>query len=197
MSMTQYTGNTEIITNIGTTPQERGLTTDQFKAKFDEALKAFVLWFNNIHLVEGNAHLANIVTDSNGVHGLKIEQGTWTPILYGSTAAGTPTYITQIGNYYKIGKHVYIVGRITISNKGGIAGSVQIGGLPFVPTIDKSAVDIGYFSQVALDKVVVLGSIRAANFISLLQHDSTSILGILDTNITNSFIIEFSGSYIA
>jgi hypothetical protein len=44
--MSQYTGATDIITNIGTTPQERGLTTDQFKAKFDEGLTNFVTWFN-------------------------------------------------------------------------------------------------------------------------------------------------------
>ena len=52
MSMTQYTGNTDIIANVGTTPQERGLTTDEFKAKFDEGLKAFVEWFNTTHKTE-------------------------------------------------------------------------------------------------------------------------------------------------
>ena len=59
MPMTEYSGNTEIITNIGTTPQERGLTTDEFKAKFDEGLKAFVTWFNDTHKTEFDAHLAD------------------------------------------------------------------------------------------------------------------------------------------
>jgi hypothetical protein len=62
MAMTQYTGDTEIITNIGTTPQERGLTADQFKAKFDEGLKAFVTWFNSVHKTEFDAHLAEAVS---------------------------------------------------------------------------------------------------------------------------------------
>lgn len=52
MPMTEYGGNTEVITGIGTTPQERGLTADQFKAKFDEGLKAFVAWFNTTHKIE-------------------------------------------------------------------------------------------------------------------------------------------------
>lgn len=59
MAMTQYTASVEIITNLGTTPTERGLTTDQFKAKFDEGLKGFAEWFNDTHLGELNEHLAS------------------------------------------------------------------------------------------------------------------------------------------
>ena len=64
MPMTPYSGDVEIITNIGTTPQERGLSTDEFKAKFDEGLKAFVTWFNDTHKTEFDAHLAEKATDS-------------------------------------------------------------------------------------------------------------------------------------
>lgn len=78
MSMTQYSGETEVISKLGTTPQERGLSTEQFKAKFDEGLKGFVEWFNNTHKTqfdakaettslnalqnEVSAHLAEIVS---------------------------------------------------------------------------------------------------------------------------------------
>lgn len=55
MAMTPYTASVEIITNLGTTPQERGLTADQFKAKFDEGLKNFVAWFNDTHKTEFEA----------------------------------------------------------------------------------------------------------------------------------------------
>lgn len=58
--MQEYTGEVEIITNIGTTPDERGLTTEQFKAKFDEGLKNFVAWFNDTHKAEFEA-----LTDPN------------------------------------------------------------------------------------------------------------------------------------
>jgi len=67
MAMTEYTGETEIITNIGTTPDERGLTTEQFKAKFDEGLKAFVTWFNDTHKTEFDAHLTEITTHTHKI----------------------------------------------------------------------------------------------------------------------------------
>ena len=68
MPMTPYSGDVEIITNIGTTPQERGLSTDEFKAKFDEGLKAFVTWFNDTHKTEFDAHLADIATQTELGH---------------------------------------------------------------------------------------------------------------------------------
>jgi hypothetical protein len=37
MAIPNCTATTTVITNIGTTPDERGLSTDEFKAKFDEA----------------------------------------------------------------------------------------------------------------------------------------------------------------
>ena len=55
MAMTPYSGDPEVIAKLGTTPQERGLTPDQFKAKFDEGLKAFVEWFNTTHKTEFEA----------------------------------------------------------------------------------------------------------------------------------------------
>jgi len=59
MAYTTYTGDTDIIASLGTSPAERGLTTDQFKAKFDEFATAFVAWFNATHIVEADAHLAD------------------------------------------------------------------------------------------------------------------------------------------
>jgi len=55
MAMTEYTGETEIIGKLGTNPQQRGLTTQQFKDKFDEGLKGFVEWFNTTHKTEFEA----------------------------------------------------------------------------------------------------------------------------------------------
>lgn len=52
LSFSTYTGSTAIIAALGTTPEERALTTDQFKAKFDEAITAYVTWFNATHLAE-------------------------------------------------------------------------------------------------------------------------------------------------
>ena len=64
MAMTPYSGDTSIIGKLGTTPQERGLTTQQFKDKFDENTKNFVAWFNTTHIGEINSHMAD-----NAAHG--------------------------------------------------------------------------------------------------------------------------------
>jgi len=65
MAMTPYSGDTSVIGKLGTTPQERGLTTQQFKDKFDEGLKAFVEWFNEAHLSELNKRIVNSVIASD------------------------------------------------------------------------------------------------------------------------------------
>ena len=66
--MEPYSGDTKVIAKVGTTPEDRGLVTEDFKAKFDEGLTAFVEWFNTTHKTEFEAHLAEDVSDD--VHGL-------------------------------------------------------------------------------------------------------------------------------
>lgn len=72
MAMTPYSGDTSVIGKLGTTPQERGLTTQQFKDKFDEGLKAFVEWFNLTHKTEFEAVQTDIATHKadNAAHGV-------------------------------------------------------------------------------------------------------------------------------
>lgn len=52
MAITRYTGDTDVIAKLGTTPEERGLTTEEFKAKFDQFAEEFVQWFNQTHCQE-------------------------------------------------------------------------------------------------------------------------------------------------
>jgi hypothetical protein len=87
-----------------------------------------------ISTVSGNltTHQADSITDSDGAHGLRIEEGSWTPTIAGSTTAGTHTYSVQQGKYYKIGKQVTAFFAITMTAKGGtMAGVAAIAGLPF------------------------------------------------------------------
>lgn len=70
MAMTPYSGDTSVIGKLGTTPQERGLTTQQFKDKFDEGLKEFVTWFNSTHKTEFDAHMAESV--NLGITGIRL-----------------------------------------------------------------------------------------------------------------------------
>ena len=62
MAMTPYSEDTSVIGKLGTTPQERGLETQEFKDKFDEGLKAFVEWFNLTHKTEFEAVQTDLAT---------------------------------------------------------------------------------------------------------------------------------------
>lgn len=108
MPMTTYTGETEIITNLGTTPAERGLETDEFKAKFDEGLKAFVTWFNDTHKTEFDAHLAEKASLTELGH-IKIgvgsidEDGIYTPGRYKVITATRDISLTGVQSITGIG----------------------------------------------------------------------------------------------
>jgi hypothetical protein len=58
------------------------------------------------------------------------EEGSWTPVIRGTTTAGTGTYGFQFGLYYKIGRITFIWGTISWSAHTG-SGNLRIAGLPF------------------------------------------------------------------
>ena len=58
------------------------------------------------------------------------EEGTWTPIIVGSSSAGSGTYSTQSGTYTKIGRTVTFEFALTWTNHSG-SGYIYIGGFPF------------------------------------------------------------------
>lgn len=59
------------------------------------------------------------------------EEGTWTPTLGELSGQSGQAYSVQVGRYVKIGKQVFVQGRITLSTLGTITNDAQIQGLPF------------------------------------------------------------------
>lgn len=60
------------------------------------------------------------------------EHGTWTPVIEGTTTAGTGTYIVQTGRYTKIGNRVFFDCNIAWSAHTG-TGDMFLVGWPFTP----------------------------------------------------------------
>jgi hypothetical protein len=61
------------------------------------------------------------------------ETGTWTPVLEGTTVAGTHTYANQGGTYVRIGNLVWATGIVALSAfDPTTSGNMLITGLPFV-----------------------------------------------------------------
>jgi hypothetical protein len=67
-------------------------------------------------------------TDANTLD--DYEEGTWTPVLKGTSTAGTASYSTQKGVYTKIGDRVFINCYIEWSSGTG-TGNMFLDGLPF------------------------------------------------------------------
>lgn len=57
--------------------------------------------------------------------------GTWTPVYYGLTTAGSTTYVQQSGMWYRVGPIVFVQGRVQWSACSGTGDAVI--SLPFAP----------------------------------------------------------------
>ena len=58
------------------------------------------------------------------------EEGTWTPVVQGSSGAGTATYVYQVGDYVKIGRMVHIRAYLQWNSATG-TGALLLNGLPY------------------------------------------------------------------
>ena len=57
------------------------------------------------------------------------EEGTWTPTA--TSAIGSLTSYTSSGQYTKVGRMVYVIGNVYITNAGTASGVLNVAGLPF------------------------------------------------------------------
>jgi hypothetical protein len=156
--------------------------------------------------VAGNkldAHLADLVTDSDGAHGLKIESGTFTPTITGATAAGTHTYTVNVGIYKKMGKIVHFKITIALSAKdAAMAGDVGISGLPFpvenVVTGTESFVvgGAGNLLQPAGGiTLLAYASVNTAKILLRWSKSNAAHQNVVPTDISNSTSLVISGTY--
>jgi hypothetical protein len=121
---------------------------------------------------------------------LQVEEGTWTPTLYGSTTAGTPSYAARSGSYRRIKNTAHVMGLVIISSKGGMSGNLRIGGLPYVSNMAAGGA-VGMVSG-ALGLPLYLHMDSSTNYIQLVTHDTF----LNDGNITDGFsLYGFSMTY--
>ncbi|MEN6317059.1 MAG: hypothetical protein ABFD25_22730 [Clostridiaceae bacterium] len=181
--------------NFPTTPADEPLTRALLQEQHDE-----ILGFHNDLLADFDTHRAKTVADADGVHGLKIESGTFTPVLSASNVPTGVVYAAQSGKYVKQGNLVHFVFQIQITNAGsGGGGLLIIGGLPFANSNIRNAVTIsivqainipaGYFS--------VSAYIQAAqpDIYFTLQGINQARLDAGYSMVGNDFWVEVSGEY--
>ena len=96
------------------------------------------------------------------------EEGDWTPSL----SVGSPTYVTQVGKYTKIGELVLCSFYLDYSN--GASSSQRIAGLPFAPDATREGVNQVSRLGGAFDEGASQGS-RAVHSISFTSQGTTRI----------------------
>lgn len=155
-----------------------------------------------------NKDLANpnvINTGTNTVihYVAETQSGTWTPVVYGTTNAGTNTYSNQFGTYYKIGNLVTVRCRVTLSGAMASTGQIRISGLPFTASYISGTVSSGFMVSPSGVPNVTLSSgeifsVRidgGANFVSLAKISNTGVANLSDTAFGSGFDLHFAITY--
>ncbi|MCG8401989.1 MAG: hypothetical protein MJA84_10355 [Firmicutes bacterium] len=128
---------------------------------------------------------------------LPYEEGTWTPVIYGETTAGTPTYIAQNGVYKRTGNQVYAWGRIQLSSKGGMAGDMKISGLPFTSRGSFRTAVIGLCTNITFPtntKQLACYVVHDAVEFHFIR-DGRGWLQLTNINVADDFLLTFTAVY--
>jgi hypothetical protein len=114
------------------------------------------------------------------------EEGTFTPVIEGTTSAGTASYSTRTGKYTKIGNMVTVYCQVTWSSGTG-TGNLRVTGLPFTSN-ENYVTAMGATTGLALTDQYAYGFTSSSNVINV---------GITSTNGTStaaSYAYDAAGS---
>jgi len=97
---------------------------------------------NGLTLTDGDVTLASghglaftATGDGSGTDSSELfddyEEGTWTPSYEGSSDPTVSYDSLRFGYYTKIGRHVFVIGRLRTDSVSGGSGDVEVTGLPY------------------------------------------------------------------
>lgn len=168
------------------------------------SLGSAIYQYNNAYL-SGNVILASgsgidfSATAGTGTSELldDYEEGAWTPVVTGSTSAGTGTYINQIGLYTKVGRVVHFQCWLQVSAHTG-TGVTLINGLPFTSNASdaKGTGNLNYFANLTISASNTAG-LQVANGQTYLVLKEFPVGGGVSGSVAidPNMQINFSGSY--
>jgi hypothetical protein len=140
-------------------------------------------------------HSVTIFCDGANIYGDDYAYtGTFTPVLYGSSTAGTPAYSTQTGSYRIIGNACSVRIVIVITDLGSLAGSVRISGLPKTASstcpgdiyVDNMSMDTGESSRILFS---------SSGYIGLYAETVSESTTMTEADLTNTTNIRIFGTY--
>jgi hypothetical protein len=119
--------------------------------------------------------------------------GTFTPVLaFGGASVGI-TYVTQAGDYCKVGNLVTVRLNVLLSSKGSSTGAATITGLPFTANAGGARFGAALGLVAGMTVVPFLTMNGGSTFLDV--RDSTTGSPLADTAFTNTSQIEMSISY--
>jgi hypothetical protein len=126
------------------------------------------------------------------------EEGSWTPVIGGSTSESGQTYTTQVGRYTKIGRRVFGQCYVALSAVGTVTGTVLIKGLPF-PTRNTAnqwaAASVGFWANIGSVYVVTahIAPNTSAIILNVVVAAAGSVTAMAAGALTNTsaFIVNF------
>ncbi len=125
------------------------------------------------------------------------EEGTWIPVIQGSSTAGTGTYSAQYGSYTKVGNAVTFTARVAWSAHTG-AGNMLVAGLPFNSSSapDYRASFPVYHSNISMSASHTMQAIHIAN-VNTIQIREVDVGGGTDAGLSmdSSGVIVITGVY--
>ena len=130
------------------------------------------------------------------------QEGSWTPVIAGSTIAGTQSYAAngQVGRYIREKNLVTFWGRVTMTAKDGTsAGNMQLQGLPFPSSniTGLSSTIVVFYQNITFTGTQLVALLApGASLMTLQQLASASVaLSLPMSGIANNADIAVSGSY--
>lgn len=132
-------------------------------------------------------------TASNGQVKILVSEdsGFWTPAFTFATPATSPTYSSQAGSYYKIGRQVTANFTIGLSNKGTSTGDISLVGLPF--TSDTGANGAGSGAGVVVAFANIAGGVHRVSSISATVGSATTSASLYYTRDVTTDALRFHG----
>ncbi len=129
-------------------------------------------------------------------------EGTFTPVIEGSTTAGTNTYDIQSGYYTRIGKMVLVYGRVrTTAIDAAMAGSIRLAGLPFTVAGNSNGYCAGHISYSTGFTVIdssywldIYAQVNS-NYAYMMESNGLNVNAITETQLSASTGFMFSIMY--
>ena len=125
-------------------------------------------------------------------------EGTFTPVLTGSTIAGANSYTTQTGNYTVIGNRCFYDIEMRLDGTSGAldsTGNLVITGLPFVKAGGTfTGVYFGFIDGLNLGSDNIMGNISGSQ-VTLKDSASGGVQDFSNADATDSLRLNISGTY--